>query len=214
MTVRLTFVCTPAVDAALDAAFGDGPVDERGLHAAGASGAALPPHALALRAPSARCAQTARALGLVTRPELALRDVDYGTWRGRKVREIADTDPYGLSTWLTDPDAAPHGGETVRGLCERVADWLSSLPSDTGRVLAVAEPAVVRAALVHALSLPARAFWHVDVQPLSAVTLTSRRDGGWDVQLDRVPLSSHPGLDTVEHIDIGRKTEPRLLRVR
>ncbi|MFC5669034.1 histidine phosphatase family protein [Streptomyces incanus] len=77
--------------------------------------------------------------------------------------DIAAADPYGYSAWLTDPDAAPHGGETVRELCRRVAHWLSALPPDTGPALAIAEPAVVQALLVHALSASVRAFWTLRV---------------------------------------------------
>ena len=39
------------------------------------------------------------------------------------------------------------------------------------RVVAVAEPAVVRAALVYALKAPPSTYWNVDVGPLSAVGL-------------------------------------------
>lgn len=39
-------------------------------------------------------------------------------------------------------------------------------------MVAVAEPSVVRAALVYALKAPPSAYWNVDVRPLSTVTLT------------------------------------------
>ncbi|MGX4694759.1 histidine phosphatase family protein [Streptomyces sp. JNUCC 63] len=98
--------------------------------------ASLPAHSSAMRSPSSGSALTAAVLGLKAAVEPALRDLDYGTWRGRTVADIAAADPYGYSAWLTDPDAAPHGGETVRELCRRVAHWLSALPPDTGRALA------------------------------------------------------------------------------
>ncbi|MGW3863741.1 histidine phosphatase family protein, partial [Streptomyces sp. NPDC005047] len=89
--------------------------------------------------------------------------------------------------WLTDPDAAPHGGESVRGICRRTANWLSSLPPEIDSALAIAEPAVLRAALIHALSEPTTAFWHLDVPPLSVVSLVWR-GGRWSVQLGPVWL--------------------------
>ncbi|MEU9015341.1 histidine phosphatase family protein [Streptomyces sp. NPDC048479] len=181
MTVRLTFLCATTGDTGRDALFGDGPMSQRGLREAAAAGAALPPYPLAIRAPSSRCAQIADALGLESRLEPALRDFDYGTWRGCTIDEVATTDPHGFTAWLTDPDAAPHGGESVRQLCHRVANWLSSVPPDTGRALAITEPAVVRALLVHAFSAPAKAFWHLDVPPLSAFSFTSR-GGPWSVR--------------------------------
>lgn len=185
MSVSLTFVCATAGDDTRDAVFLDGLLSERSLRAARTAGATLPWYSLAIRAPSSRCAQLAGALGLETSVEPALRDFDYGVWRGRTVGEVVADDPYGYAAWLTDPDAAPPGGESVRRLCRRTANWLSSLPSDTGRVLAITEPAVVRASLVHVLSAPATAFWHFDVPPLSALSLTLR-GGHWTVRPGRL----------------------------
>ncbi|MGW7366665.1 histidine phosphatase family protein [Streptomyces sp. NPDC054841] len=178
------------------------------LHGAGSAGTALPSYSRAVRGPSLRCAQTAAALGVKSTPEPALRDFDYGTWRGRTVDEITATDPHGIAAWLTDPDAAPHGGESVRQLCRRTADWLSTVPPDAGRTLAIAEPAVVRASLIHALSAPAKAFWHLDVPPLTAVSLTSR-DGCWNVRLSHIALCRRPGHGGVDEHVGARPSERR-----
>ncbi|MCZ7456894.1 histidine phosphatase family protein [Streptomyces sp. WMMC940] len=174
MGLRLTFLCASPVEGTRGPAFGDGPLDGRAAN----EKAALPPYSQAFRAPSARCAQTAEALGVAATPEEALRDIDHGTWSGRTHADIRAEDPHGLSAWLTDPDAAPHGGESVGRLCRRTASWLEALPDGAGRVLAITEASVVRAALVHALSVPARVFPHLDVPHRSAVTLT-RCDGLW-----------------------------------
>jgi broad specificity phosphatase PhoE len=121
----------------------------------------------------------------VAASEPALCDLDLGKWCGRTVVDVSATDPDGFHAWLTDPDAAPHEGESVRRLCRRTADWLSSVAPDTGHAVAITEAAVVRAALIHALGAPARAFWHLTVPPLSAVALTWR-GGHWDVRLGYV----------------------------
>ncbi|MFI9810109.1 histidine phosphatase family protein [Streptomyces sp. NPDC052301] len=183
MTIHLTFLCPPGGEA--DPLLEDGPLNERGLRMAGVARAALRAHEAAVRAPSVRCSQTADAMGLTAAPEPALRDLDLGAWRGRTLDDVAATDPDGFSAWLTDPDAAPHGGESVRRLCRRTADWLRSVPPDTGHAVAITEAAVVRAALIHALAVPARAFWHLTVPPLSAVALT-RQAGYWEVRLGYV----------------------------
>jgi hypothetical protein len=49
--------------------------------------------------------------------------------------------------------------------------------------VAVAEPAVVRAALVYALKAPPSTYWNIDVRPLSAAVLTGSA-GRWSVRLD------------------------------
>ncbi|MEU9454336.1 histidine phosphatase family protein [Streptomyces sp. NPDC048277] len=186
MSIHLTFVCSPGGDATLDPLLGDAPLSERGLRLASAARAVFSPDGPAVRAPSVRCSQTADAIGLAAASsEPMLRDLDVGRWSGRTVREIAATEPDGFTAWFTDPDAVPHGGESVRQLCRRSADWLNSVAPDTGHAVAVTEAAVVRAALIHALAVPARTFWHLVVPPLSAVFLT-RRGGSWDVQFGSV----------------------------
>ena len=126
-------------------------------------------------APSQAALQTARALAhddpVV---EKALADPDYGTWTGLGLGDVAGTDPEGLHAWLTDPDAAAHGGESLAAVRRRVGAWLDTQPGQ--RAFAVAHPVVVRAALTHALGLPDAAVWQLDVAPLSLIRLTHRSD--------------------------------------
>lgn len=223
MTVRLTFLCAAAGDGTRgtrSTVFGDGPPSERVLREACVARAAVPSYLPSLRAPSARCATVAAALGLEPAVEPVLRDIDYGTWRGRTVEEVAADDPHGFTAWLRDPDATPHGGESVRRLCRRTADWLDGLPPDTGRALVIAEPAAVRALLVHALAAPARAFWRLDAPALCTISFTAR-DGRWAVRPGRFPVHSGPGQgvwgvsdvgdvsDLVRHVGPARATEAR-----
>ena len=105
-----------------------------------------------------------------------------GRWQGRTLDEVAAADGAGLAQWMSDPEAAPHGGESVAQLCARTAAWMDGLPDDAGRVLAVVEQAVARAALLHALGAPRQSFWRIDVPPLSAVQLTGR-SGRWNLRI-------------------------------
>ncbi|WP_406155133.1 histidine phosphatase family protein [Streptomyces canus] len=191
MTVRLTLLCAAArTERAVR--FADAPLDERALRRAEAVAATLPQAGTVYTAPSPRCTGTAEALGWeAVTAQPALRDLDMGSWYGRTLDEIAATDASGLAGWLTDPEAAPHGGESVQQICDRVAAWLDALPSDAGRVLAVVEQAVARAAVVHALGAPRQAFWRIDVPPLSTVDLTGR-DGRWNLRMAELPLGPRP----------------------
>lgn len=83
-----------------------------------------------------------------------------------------------MHAWLSDPAYAPPGGESVDALVARVGAELAGLAEGTHRV--VVEQAVVRAAVVHALELPAAAFWRLDVRPESVTTLTGRA-GRWNL---------------------------------
>ncbi|WP_345983786.1 histidine phosphatase family protein [Streptomyces sp. DSS69] len=190
MTVRVMLV-SPAMNAALrQARFdGDAPLDRAGERSARAAAAAVPRSDAVLSGPSERCLGTAAALGLAARPEPALTGWDLGRWSGRRLDEVGAAEPAAVAAWMGDPSAAPHGGESLRALVERVGGWLDGvLGTEEGGVLAVAEPAVVRAAVVHALALPPETFWRLDVAPL-VLTELSGRSGRVNVRLGR-PLAA------------------------
>lgn len=128
-------------------------------------------------APERRAVETAAALGTTAVVDRALRDLDYGNWAGRAMDEVPAES---LQQWLTDPHAAPHGGESIAELTERVARWLDGLAP--GRIVAVAHPAVIRAATVYALGAPPAGFWRIDVRPLAQVRLHGR-GGRWSLRL-------------------------------
>lgn len=208
MTVRVMLV-SPAMNAALrEARFdGDAPLDRAGERSARAAAAAVPRSGAVLSGPSERCLGTAAALGLAARAEPALTGWDLGRWSGRRLDEVGAAEPDAVAAWIGDPSTAPHGGESLRALVVRVGGWLDGPGgadwlgggggSDAGggsgggaaaSVLAVAEPAVVRAAVVHALALPVEAFWRLDIAPL-VLTELSGRSGRWNVRLGR-PLAA------------------------
>lgn len=193
MTVRVMLI-SPAMNAALrEARFaGDAPLDDAGLRQARSASDTVPAADRCLRGPSLRCTATADALGLRSEAEPALRDWEMGRWSGARLTEVSADEPERVTAWLADPSAAPHGGESLLELCARAGGWLDSLHgSDAGRVLGVAEPAVIRAAVVHALALPPEVFWRLDVAPLT-VTELSGRSGRWNLRCGR-PLVPGPG---------------------
>ncbi len=162
-------VCHGSTAATRAAAFAaDEPLDDAALTAA-ADGPKVGRVEVAVRGPALRCAQTAAALGLAAEPVEALRDLDAGRWRGRALDELAVAEPDELTVWLTDPKATPHGGESVVDLIARVGGWLDG--QKARRTVAVTHPAVVKAALVHALGAEPAAFWRIDLAPLSRTTL-------------------------------------------
>ncbi|MDT7843148.1 histidine phosphatase family protein [Streptomyces justiciae] len=188
MTSRVMLI-SPAISEALrQARFDDGcPLDASGLRSAKAAAGTLPTAHRVCSSPTLRCRETAGALGLdaLDAPELAA--LDTGRWRGSTLAEVGAAEPEALTRWLSDPEAAPHGGESVAALCERVGAWLDRLAevdSESVRTIAVAEPEIVRAALLHALGAPRSAFWRTDVPPLTAVELSGRA-GRWNVRMGR-----------------------------
>jgi broad specificity phosphatase PhoE len=81
---------------------------------------------------------------------------------------------------MTDPDAAPHGGESLSALLARVRAWLEGQATLDGTAIAITHGGVISAAVVIALDAPPSAIWRVDVAPLS-ITELHAHDGRWTV---------------------------------
>ncbi|MGW7265291.1 histidine phosphatase family protein [Streptomyces sp. NPDC054842] len=188
MTTRVTLISAASSRALREARFDDGcPAEEAGLRLARAAAGTLPSGGERWVSPSARCRDTAGALGLDAVEVAGLAGLDVGRWRGATLDEVGAREPDAVVRWLADPESAPHGGESVRDLCDRVAGRLGAAALLSGRVLAVVEPEVVRAAVVRALGVPETAFWRIDVPPLTATELSGRADR-WNVRVGR-PLT-------------------------
>ncbi|MEV8390349.1 histidine phosphatase family protein [Streptomyces sp. NPDC057539] len=188
MSVRVTLVAAARGSDLLDERFDDErPLDRAGWYEMQRVAHALVPLSAAdLRycSPTPRSRSTGDALGYAPLVQPALRDCDMGRWRGFTLAEVMAREPAAVDAWVADPRSAPHGGETLLAFISRIGGWLDTRPvQGIAAIVAVAEPAVVRAALVYALKAPPRTYWYVDVQPLSTVTLTGI-PGRWSLRLD------------------------------
>ncbi len=179
MTTRLKLLCHASTSAVRTSAFpADEPLDMQGREKLAAY-----PHALLradryLTSPAPRASQTTEALKLNATIEPMLRDCDYGRWTGRSFDEVRMQEPEAVAEWMRDPGAAPHGGESILALMERVATWLDAQSGVSGQTVAVTHAAVIRAAIVHAIEAGPRSFWRVDIAPLSLTRLSSN-NGRW-----------------------------------
>ncbi|MEV0172363.1 histidine phosphatase family protein [Streptomyces sp. NPDC050803] len=191
MSLRVTFVAAARSSPLLAERF----QDDRQLDQAGwdevqrAAHDLVPLSAAELRycSPTPRSRATGDALGYAPLVQLALRDCDMGRWRGLTLGEAMAREPDAVDAWLADPRATPHGGESLLAFITRVGGWLDTRPvGDGGRIVAVAEPSVIRAALVYALKAPPATYWNLDVRPLSTTTVTGRA-GRWNLRFDGVP---------------------------
>ncbi|TDV57171.1 histidine phosphatase family protein [Actinophytocola oryzae] len=176
MTSRLVLICHAATAATRTGAFPlDEPVEK--------TPAPAPARAdVYLTGPETRCRQTAKALGLSATVDEDLRDCDHGTWRGQTLDDLVTSAPTAVTQWLTDPSAAPHEGESIVDLIARVGEWLDEVRYDHTRIVAVTHPAVIRAAIVHAILATPRSFWRIDVPSLSR-TVLSGRPSSWTLRL-------------------------------
>lgn len=168
---RVTFISHAATVAVRRAAFPlDEPLVEGEIEKIAGIGWSMPRVQYILSGPEQRTKQTAEGLGLKATVAMELVDVNYGVWRGKGIEEIQESDPQGLTAWLTDLEAIPHGGDSFAQLIERIGHWMESR-TKAGHTLAVTHPAVIRAAILFALQLPAQSFWRIDIAPLSRTDL-------------------------------------------
>jgi broad specificity phosphatase PhoE len=182
------------------AAFGaDEPVDSRGLAAAALLAGALPSGCDVRCSPALRCRQTAEAAGLVAAAvDGALAECDFGAWAGRALTDIDEDD---AALWMTDADARPHGGESLRAFAARVSSWLDAQARLSGRAIAVTHGGVVKAAVAHALGAPLDAFWRIDAAPLSLTELHAH-DGRWTLTRCNCAATEVRYPDLRRHTDV------------
>jgi broad specificity phosphatase PhoE len=121
--------------------------------------------------PALRARETAAALGLTAVVDERLRDCNFGRWTGMKLPQVLLREPRKLVSWMRDPSSAPHGGESIQDVLERVAAWIGERGRDRGHTVAITHAAVIRAAIVHAIGAQLPCFWRIDVLPLSQTEL-------------------------------------------
>ncbi|MFG2488189.1 MULTISPECIES: histidine phosphatase family protein [Streptomyces] len=187
MHVRVSLVAAARSSSLLAERFDDDrPLDGAGWRSVESAAQGLVPLGSAeLRycSPTPRSRATGEALGYAPLAQPALRECDMGRWRGLTLSEVTAHEPGAVDLWLSDPRSAPHGGESLLAFISRIGGWLDTRPADDGgQIVAVAEPSVVRAALVYALKAPPLTYWNVDVRPLSTMTLTGW-SGSWHLCL-------------------------------
>jgi broad specificity phosphatase PhoE len=175
---RLLLVRHASTEAVRSAAFGsDEPLDPRGR--SDAARLQLPRCDEVLVSPALRSRETASCAGLVATGE-APDECAFGRWAGLTLREVAEREPDAVREWMTDPDATPHGGESLTSLLARVGAWLEAQAALSGSAVAITHAGVVKACVVTALGAPPEAFWRIDVAPLS-ITELHAHDGRWTV---------------------------------
>jgi len=190
LPARVTLIAHAPTDAQRRAAFpSDDPLNEREIMKLSALAWIAPRARRILSGPEIRVRQTAQSLGLTAEVIPDLRACDYGMWSGRELSEVQSIQPEEVTSWLTDPAAAPHGGESILNLIARVGRWLEA-QRDGGHTLAVTNSAVIRSAMVSALGAAPQVFWRIDIAPLSVTDL--RFNGRlWTIRSSGCPLSQN-----------------------
>jgi broad specificity phosphatase PhoE len=173
---RVTFICHASTRALRAATFGgDDPIDDVGRAKAERLGGRVRRMDQCLTSPALRARETATALGLTATVDERLRDCDFGRWTGRKFSQVLVREPVKFATWMANPSSAPHGGESIEQLIERVATWMREPGREKVHTVAITHASVIRAAIVYVIGAQLQSFWRIDVTPLS---LTDLRTNG------------------------------------
>ncbi len=106
---------------------------------------------------------------------------DFGAWTGRTLTDVGTEDEDGVGAWLSDPFAAPHGGESLATMITRVGRCVDGVAWPDERSGVVVTPLVARGLIVHALGAPPEVIFRTDVAPAGRVLL-SRRGASWRFQ--------------------------------
>jgi broad specificity phosphatase PhoE len=180
---RLLLVRHASTPATRRAAFPtDEPLDAPGVLHARALGRFLERADRALIAPSAPARQTASEAGLDGEPDVEIAGWDYGTWAGLTLDEVERRAPDGLWTWRLDPEARPHGGESLVELIERARRFVARVATLPGRTAAVTDGGFIKAAVISALDAPMELFWSIDISPASITELATAADRRGDAR--------------------------------
>lgn len=135
--------------------------------------------------PRERAQQTANliadATGVVVTISPDLDEVDFGTWTGRGLAEIAD-DPEWRRWNESRAQARAPEGESMREVQQRVVGLLDRLwrTHPDGRIAAVSHADTIRAALLYYLGLTLDSYDRIEVSPASVSTLVV---GAWGAKL-------------------------------
>ncbi|MGV8996126.1 MAG: histidine phosphatase family protein [Parvibaculaceae bacterium] len=182
MTTRLTLISNASTVAVRHAIFPDDEaIDVNGAKKAAAAASHIGKPDRIYTSPLLRARQTAEALSLAATPDFAIRDSDYGHWKGRRFDEVAAENPDAFASWTSDPSFSGHGGEPLTDIIARAAAWLDGVSLQAGHTLVVTHAAIIRAAIIHAIGAPPTSFWRIDIAPL---TLTDLRydHGRWTLR--------------------------------
>lgn len=181
MPVKLTLLCHATTASMRTAAFpGDEPIEQRAVATLALLADRLGRIDRSLVAPELRTRQTAQGLGLGAAIDPLLAECDHGRWTGRPVIDLQAAEADGLACWMTDATAAPHGGESVQAMSVRAAAWLDRQAAGSGHAVAVTHASMLRLVMMQVLDAPLSAYAHIDIAPLSRLTISFNRK--WRLQ--------------------------------
>jgi len=146
----------------------DVPLNDKGLAQAQAAANYLKPRSITAIYSSdlLRAWRTAEIIGrehpVEIQPDKRLREMHFGIWEGKNIVDIREEDPERHERWLTDPEFAPDGAETVMQMVERIGAFMADIRethNDEQEVLLVAHGGTLQILVGLAIGLNPQLRW-------------------------------------------------------
>ena len=115
----------------------------------------------------------ASACGLVSATDERLEEIDWGAWEGRPVTGLGQAE---VARWRDD-SGTPPGGESLRSVGERMAEFCLEALERGGAVVAVSHVSPIKAAAAWALGVEDSVAWRMHLG-LASITRVDRRGAG------------------------------------
>lgn len=150
----------------------DNPIDDVGRAQVALLPAALPAVDRLVCSPLTRARQTAAVFGIEAEIDERWIELDFGPLDGTRVVDVPQPD---WTRWMSEPDFAPSGCETLRSLADRVSAACEDLleQARTQHVVVVSHATPVKAAMAWALgadvTIVARSF--IDQASITAIAV-------------------------------------------
>jgi probable phosphoglycerate mutase len=116
----------------------------------------------------------AERLGQVVEVEPGFAEMEFGSWDGLTLAEVAEQDRAGLDGWFGSLDQPPPGGESFRQVEARVLVGLARLlEGHAGRtVVVVSHVTPIKTLVAHALGAPLESVLRMQLSPASVTVLS------------------------------------------
>jgi probable phosphoglycerate mutase len=116
----------------------------------------------------------AERLGRAVDVEPGFAEMEFGSWDGLTLDEVAEKDKTGLDAWVGSLETAPPGGESFREVQERVLAGLARIrEAHAGRtVVVVSHVTPIKTLVAEVLQAPLDAVFRMELSPASVTVLS------------------------------------------
>lgn len=156
-----------------------------------------------ISSPLIRAIQTIKPLadkrGLTIETEDSLKDLDFGEWEGKTLKEVQAFDPRRFALWKSHPDRFVFpNGLVLADYVQNSLNYLEKIVLTGPRginVAVCAHRALIKGLVCHFSVRPLSDFWSIQIDP-AAATMVLWNEGRWMIEIINDTRHLHPISDT------------------